>query len=87
MIWNLEKKLLIAKISLANISAHSLAYMHDYKALAVATFGNEINVYTIHNDDVSLIGHFFGHITTVTAIAALDGKLNNMLFFRVCALE
>jgi len=69
----LKNKLLITKIPLDNISAHSLAYMHDYKALAIATFGNQINLYTIYQDDVSLLGYLFGHITTVIAIAALNG--------------
>lgn len=47
--------------------------MHDYRALATASFGNDINVYTIYKDDVSMLGQLFGHITPVTAIEALDG--------------
>jgi hypothetical protein len=48
--------------------------MHDYKALAAATFGNNINIYTIYKDDVSMVGQLYGHITTVIAIQALDSK-------------
>ena len=74
MLWNIEKKILVSKIPLNSISAHTLAYMHDYRVLATATYGNKIYLYRIYSEDVSTLGQLFGHLTTVTSIHALESK-------------